>query len=179
MYVWMCGGCHTFLASNVHWLLFYFHLKLAPYWRKNGRRLSATGSNVFKNGQCFSASGSRRPGKLRLKKYIEATIFITMTIGPDMKNKLIKKLNKISTRNWAILFQHLFPSATVCHVGMQAVLVRWCSGYHVCFTRRRSPVRPWHGSQVFCHRLDWLPNILSGWPSGLRRQTQGSSLVPQ
>ena len=25
-------------------------------------------------------------------------------------------------------------------------LVLWCSGYHICFTRRRSPVRPWAGS---------------------------------
>ena len=30
-----------------------------------------------------------------------------------------------------------------------SALVRWCSGYHVCFTRRRSPVRPWHGSLSF------------------------------
>ena len=25
-------------------------------------------------------------------------------------------------------------------------LVLWCSGYHICFTRRRSPVRSWAGS---------------------------------
>ena len=25
-------------------------------------------------------------------------------------------------------------------------LVLWCSGYHICFTRRRSPVRSWSGS---------------------------------
>ena len=35
------------------------------------------------------------------------------------------------------------------HVSV-SVSVRWCSGYHVCFTRRRSPVRPWHGSLSFC-----------------------------
>ena len=28
-------------------------------------------------------------------------------------------------------------------------LVLWCSGYHICFTRRRSPVRPWAGSDIF------------------------------
>ena len=28
-------------------------------------------------------------------------------------------------------------------------LVLWCSGYHICFTRRRSPVRPWTGSDIF------------------------------
>ena len=28
-------------------------------------------------------------------------------------------------------------------------LVLWCSGYHICFTRRRSPVRPWAGSEFF------------------------------
>ena len=28
-------------------------------------------------------------------------------------------------------------------------LVLWCSGYHICFTRRRSPVRPWAGSILF------------------------------
>ena len=27
--------------------------------------------------------------------------------------------------------------------------VLWCSGYHICFTRRRSPVRSWAGSQSF------------------------------
>ena len=26
------------------------------------------------------------------------------------------------------------------------MMVLWCSGYHICFTRRRSPVRPWAGS---------------------------------
>ena len=30
-------------------------------------------------------------------------------------------------------------------VNFQVVL--WCSGYHICFTRRRSPVRSWAGSQ--------------------------------
>ncbi len=28
-------------------------------------------------------------------------------------------------------------------------LVLWCSGYHICFTRRRSPVRAWAGSNLF------------------------------
>ena len=28
-------------------------------------------------------------------------------------------------------------------------LVLWCSGYHICFTRRRSPVRSWAGSNLF------------------------------
>ena len=28
-------------------------------------------------------------------------------------------------------------------------MVLWCSGYHICFTRRRSPVRPWAGSDFF------------------------------
>ena len=29
----------------------------------------------------------------------------------------------------------------------------WCSGYHICFTRRRSPVRSWAGSQFFLHLI--------------------------
>ena len=32
-------------------------------------------------------------------------------------------------------------------------LVAWCSGYHVCFTRRRSPVRSWARSLFFGFRL--------------------------
>ena len=28
-------------------------------------------------------------------------------------------------------------------------VVLWCSGYHICFTRRRSPVRSWAGSYHF------------------------------
>ena len=34
-------------------------------------------------------------------------------------------------------------------IGALRCQVRWCSGYHICFTRRRSPVRPWHGSVSF------------------------------
>ena len=33
-------------------------------------------------------------------------------------------------------------------------LVAWCSGYHVCFTRRRSPVRSWARSVLFGFRLE-------------------------
>ena len=34
-------------------------------------------------------------------------------------------------------------------------LVLWCSGYHICFTRRRSPVRSWAGSKnVFLFYLN-------------------------
>ena len=32
-------------------------------------------------------------------------------------------------------------------------LVLWCSGYHICFTRRRSPVRSWAGSEDFLSKL--------------------------
>jgi hypothetical protein len=56
--------------------------------------------------------------------------------------------------------------------------VRWCSGYHICFTRRWSPVRPWHGSLYFSLVLARVVHEMSGWPSGLRRQTQGYCLVP-
>ena len=59
-------------------------------------------------------------------------------------------------------------------------LVAWCSGYHVCFTRRRSPVRSWARSVLFGFRREnirWkkfgVKLNMSGWPSGLRRQTQG------
>ena len=31
----------------------------------------------------------------------------------------------------------------------EQTLVAWCSGYHVCFTRRRSPVRSWARSVLF------------------------------
>jgi hypothetical protein len=33
-------------------------------------------------------------------------------------------------------------------------LVAWCSGYHVCFTRRRSPVRSWARSVLFGFRRE-------------------------
>ena len=32
---------------------------------------------------------------------------------------------------------------------IQPSLVLWCRGYHICFTRRRSPVRSWAGSDFF------------------------------
>ena len=34
-----------------------------------------------------------------------------------------------------------------------SALVLWCSGYHICFTRRRSPVRSWAGSTSFFNKL--------------------------
>jgi hypothetical protein len=43
---------------------------------------------------------------------------------------------------------HQIPFTTV-YKQTPTPVVRWCSGYHICFTRRRSPVRPWHGSVSF------------------------------
>ena len=50
-----------------------------------------------------------------------------------------------------LFFSKLFSKWMITQVfesGMVS-LVLWCSGYHICFTRRRSPVRPWAGSDFF------------------------------
>ena len=43
------------------------------------------------------------------------------------------------------------PSARWC----RACAIPWCSGYHVCFTRRRSPVRSRAESRLFLPRVAW------------------------
>ena len=68
-------------------------------------------------------------------------------------------------RNHALLsffFNILTHSSTV---------VRWCSGYHVCFTRRRSPVRAWHGSnfdllRFLCCQVP-IPNKMNSHTSSI------------
>ena len=42
---------------------------------------------------------------------------------------------------------------------LELVLVRWCSGYHVSFTRWRSPVRTWHGSLGFWSQFLCIQSI--------------------
>ena len=62
--------------------------------------------------------------------------------------------------------------------------VPWCRGYHVGFTRRRSPVRPWAESDsrsALAQRqphehIIILMDISPDWPSGLRRQI--AALIP-
>ena len=69
-------------------------------------------------------------------------------------------------------------------VGSALIEIPWCSGYHICLTRRRSPVRSWAeslfcprrpaaelpvgGSQSTFERLSTRPWEVA-WPSGLRR----------
>ena len=43
-------------------------------------------------------------------------------------------------------------------VNFQVVL--WCSGYHICFTRRRSPVRSWAGSDFFFTTFLFAPTVI-------------------
>ena len=44
--------------------------------------------------------------------------------------------------------------------GQQPSLVLWCSGYHICFTRRRSPVRSWAGSAASFAIIFWAVSTI-------------------
>ena len=47
-----------------------------------------------------------------------------------------------------------------CILASTSCLVLWCSGYHICFTRRRSPVRSWAGSDFFFTTFLFAPTVI-------------------
>ena len=47
-----------------------------------------------------------------------------------------------------------------CILASTSCLVLWCSGYHICFTRRRSPVRSWAGSDFFLTTFLFAPTVI-------------------
>ena len=59
--------------------------------------------------------------------------------------------------NWELNQTGLSKRKSTKTVHVQVVL--WCSGYHICFTRRRSPVRSWAGSQFYLSAENHQPYI--------------------
>lgn len=73
----------------------------------------------------------------------------------------MKKTQKQGTARYAIaivryaghMARLLFLSSMISR--LVHTVVPWCSGYHICFTRRRSPVRSWPESIFFFLRVSY------------------------
>ena len=71
-------------------------------------------------------------------------IFINLRFG---STSIQHSDNNVFNVNRCYLFGNSSSSSSLVTQVIYEVL--WCSGYHICFTRRRSPVRSWAGSQSF------------------------------